>query len=764
MMKWYRCLLFSVGLSVFFLDVQATVIVVHDIQVEGLQSISAGTVLSYIPVQVGSTITEKDYPGIIHALFKTGFFSDVKLEHRRNSLVVVVVERPTISEIKIFGNKDVSTDDIKKTMTSIGLSEGQFFDSALLEKLEQELLQKYYSQGKYGVKVKSNLQELERNRVAITISILESKVSRITQINIVGNKAFSDKELMKHLQLSPTSIFSFFTKDDQYSKQKLEADLESLRSFYLDRGYLKFKVESTHVSITPDKRGVYITVNMIEGTPYTVHDVQLSGKLDLLHERELRKLLAIEAGEIFSRAKMTEVAKKMRDLLGAEGYLFADINALPKVDDENKQVALTFLVDLGKRVYVRRINIQGNIKTEDEVLRRELRQMEGSLVSTKDLDRSKEHLQRLDYLERVEVELLPVPGTNDQVDVNYTVVERSSGSVTLGLGYGQESGLLLNVSLFQNNFLGTGNLLGIMFNNSDIGKNYSFSFNNPYYTLDGVSLGFKLYYRDINSSELNTANYIKNSFGSHFNLGFPLNEFDTLRLSPGYEHIWIDTTKGTPYKIFDYLDQNGDSYDQIKLDTSWAHDTRDRVIFPTSGGLSQVSVEAAIPGVSKTEFYKLNYRGVNYLRLSRWVICSISGEIGYGDGYGSADSLPFFENFYAGGLKSVRGFKSNTLGPRYDNGDPSGGAFKMVASAQAILPVPFITDTENVRIATFFDTGNVFQTVDDLDVQQLRYSVGVSGLWMSPFGPIVLSIALPLNAKPGDKEENFQFSFGLPFN
>ncbi len=762
-MKWYRCVLLTVGLWVGITVAQAAEFVVRDIQVEGLQRISAGTLFNYLPVQAGSTISEKDYPEIIRALFKTGFFTDVSLERRGEVLIVTVTERPAIAEVKLVGNKDISTDDLKKALNGIGLAEGRVFDRALLDKVEQELLQQYYSRGRYGVRIKSEVQPLERNRVAITIDIAEGKTASITRINIVGNRAFSDKELLKQLQSSTTGWFSFFTKDDQYSKQKLGADLESLRSFYLDRGYLKFNVDSTQVSITPDKEDVYITINVTEGEPYTIQEVQLAGEFGVVPEQELQKLITIKPDQTFSRAKMTDVAKKISERLGEEGYSFANINTVPKLDDDNKKVALTFLVDPGKRVYVRRINFQGNTKTEDEVLRRELRQVEGGWVSTKDMDRSKTRLQRLEYLESVNAEMVPVPGVNDQVDVHYKVVERSSGSLMFGIGYGQESGLLLNASLVQNNFLGTGNQFGVVFNNSDIGQNYNLSFNNPYYTLDGVSLGFRLYYRDIDSAELNTANYIQNAFGGQINLGFPLNEFDTLRISPGYEHVWIDTTNETPTEILDYLNRNGDDYDQFKLDVTWAHDTRDRAIFPTSGGLTQLSAEIAVPG-STAEYYKLNYRGVLYFPLTQALTWSMGGEVGYGAGYGNADSLPFFENFYAGGLRSVRGFKSNTLGPRYSNGDPSGGAFKTSASTQLISPVPFIEKAENVRVAAFFDIGNVFSSFDEFDAGELRYSVGLAGLWISPFGPIVLSIAAPLNAKSGDDEENFQFSFGVPFN
>ncbi|MCP5158895.1 MAG: outer membrane protein assembly factor BamA [Gammaproteobacteria bacterium] len=762
-MKLYRWLILSLGLWIAASAAQASEFVVRDIQVEGLQRISAGTVFNYLPVQVGATVSERDYPEIIRALFKTGFFTDVNLERSGNVLVVTVTERPAIAEIQIQGNKDINTDDLKKALTSVGLAEGRVFDRSLLDKVEQELLQQYYSRGRYAVRIDSQVRSLERNRVAITLNISEGAVASIHQINIVGNQAFTEKQLLGLLQSSTTGWLSFFTKDDQYAKQKLAADIETLRSFYLDRGYLKFNVESTQVSITPDKKDVYITLNVNEGEPYTVENVQLTGDFGVVPEEELRKLIEIEPGQTFSRAKITEITKKVGERLGEEGYAFANVSTVPQVNDETRKVNLTFLVDPGRRVYVRRINFQGNAKTQDEVLRRELRQAEGAWYSTKDLDRSKTRLQRLDYLESVNVETSAVPGANDQVDMNYTLVERPSGSLLFGIGYGQESGVLLNASVTQNNFLGTGNQMSLILNNSDIGANYSLAYNNPYYTLDGVSRGFRIYYQDIDAAQVNTADYVLNNYGGQVSFGFPLNEFDTLRILPGYDHVQIDTTESTPVEIIDYINQYGDTFNAFKLDGSWARDSRDRAVFPTSGGLNQISAEFAIPG-SDVQYYKLSYRGVFYYPLMRWMTWSFGGEIGYGDGYGDTDGLPFFENFYAGGLRSVRGYKANTLGPRYSNNEPSGGAFKTTASTQFILPVPFMEKSENVRVAAFFDAGNVFATTSDFEASELRYSVGLSGLWLSPLGPIVLSVAAPLNDKSEDETEAFQFSFGVPFN
>ena len=735
--------------------------VVRDIRVEGLQRISAGTVFNYLPVSVGSTLSEEDYPEIIRTLFKTGFFTDVNLRREDDVLVIVVTERPAIAEINISGNKDISTEDLKKALEEVGLAEGRVFDRSLLDKMEQELLRQYFGRGKYAVEIDTQVRQLPRNRVAINLDIVEGRAARIRQINIVGNQTFDDEELLEEFQLAPTGWWSILTRGDQYSKQKLAADIEALRSFYLDRGFLNFNVDSTQVSITPDKKDIYITINISEGERYRVKEVRLAGNL-IIPENELRELITVEPGEPFSRSAVTESAKQITERLGDDGYAFANVNTVPEVDEENEQVTLTLVVDPGQRVYVRRINFSGNLKTHDEVLRREMRQAEGGWFSTQAINRSKTRLERLPYLQEVNVETPAVPGTTDQVDINYSVTERRSGNITLGLGFGQDAGLLFNTGVNQENFLGTGNQLSFTFNNSQTNTVYAFAYNNPYYTMDGVSRGFRIFYRERDAGESNVADYLTDDAGAQVNFGFPISEFDFFRIGAGIEGLRVNTTGSIPTEIFDFLEENGDEFLSFKLEGSIDRDSRNRVIFADRGSLNRLAAEVTAPG-SDLEYYKLLYRHVSYYPIFKPLTFSVAGELGFGDSYGDLEDLPFFENFFAGGLRTVRGFESNTLGPRFDNGEPSGGSFKTVANAELIFPVPFVDETRNVRLAAFVDAGNVFDGVGEFDAGELRYSTGVGAIWFSPLGPLAVSLALPLNDDEDDETEPFQFSFGVPF-
>ncbi len=735
--------------------------VVKDVRVEGLQRISAGTVFNYLPVKVGDTIDTDGSAAAIRALFKTGFFNDVYLEQDGDVLVVRVTERAAISSIEIKGNQDLETEELLTGLKQIGLAEGRVFDRSLLDKVEQELQRQYFSRGKYAVKLDTTVTPLERNRVGILIDISEGEVARIKQINIVGNHRYLDEELLDDFTLSTPTFFSFITKNDQYSKQKLAADLEILRSFYLDRGYLNFNNTSTQVSITPDKKDIYITINISEGEQYRISEVTLSGDL-VVDTEELFPLVKINPEDVFSRKRVTEAVDRISAKLGDHGYAFANVNTVPELDDDNNEVSLAFFIDPGKRVYVRRVNVEGNVSTRDEVLRREMRQMEAGWFSTEKVERSRARLQRLGYFEDVNVETPSVPGTTDQVDVNYSVTETSSGSITAGLGYSQSSGLLFNASVSQDNFLGRGKRVSFAFNNSDVNTVYSFSYTNPYYTIDGVSRGFGSYYRETDADEANLSDYTTDSFGANINFGIPITEYERIYLNTEYENIELKPTAASPSEVFEFIDQHGDTYDNIKLTGSWSHDTRNKAIFADRGGFLRVALETSVPG-SGLEYYKLNYRQQQFVPLTRRLTLSLNGELGYGEGFGDHENLPFFENFFAGGVRSVRGFEDNTLGPLDSNGNSIGGSFRVVGNAELIFPVPFFEDAKSFRMSAFFDIGNVFEDFQDFDADKLRYSVGLAGLWLSPMGPLSISLGYPINDEPEDELQNFQFTIGTFF-
>lgn len=749
--------------------------VIEDIRVEGLQRISEGTVFNYLPVQIGDTMDENRSAEAIRALFKTGFFKDVSLSRFGNVLVVSVVERPAIASIELKGNKDLKSEDLLKALKDIGLKEGQVFNRQTLDKVEQELRRQYFSRGKYGVKVESKVTPLSRNRVAIEINISEGSVAKIQQINIVGNQAFEDDVLLDLFELSTSNLLSFYSKDDQYSKQKLSADLERLRSYYLDRGYINFAIESTQVSITPDKREIYITVNVKEGSVFTLDEVRLSGNL-VVDPDELIPLVQASPGDIFSRKKATETSKAITDRLGDDGYAFANVNMVPDINGEKRTVNLTFFVDPGKRVYVRRINIKGNTKTRDEVIRREIRQMEAAWASTAKLERSKTRLERLGYFEEVNIETPAVPGSSDQIDAEYTVEERSAGNLSAGIGFSQTQGLIFNASVTQDNVLGTGKRVNFTFNNSDVTTIYRLGYLNPYFTLDGVSLGYDISYIATNGFQANVSRYATDEFLAGVNFGIPLNEYDSLRFNVDFKQTKIKTFSNTPCEIkstfsngaqnpfcgttLGFVDQNGDSFSSFPISVGWSHDSRNQAVFATEGGLQTLSALATVPGLN-LEYYKLSYRVKYFFPISSDFTFSLGGDLGYGNGYGSTDELPFFENYFAGGVQSVRGFQDNTLGPRDSNGDPFGGNTKVVGSAELYFPVPFAEDLKSVRLGGFIDVGNVFD--NSISLGELRYSAGLSAEWLSPFGALKVSVAQPFNQRTGDRVQRFQFSFGSGF-
>jgi outer membrane protein insertion porin family len=789
--------------------------VVRDIKVKGLQRISEGTVYNYLPVTVGERFSLDNTAPAIKSLFKTGFFKDISVERDGSTLVVNVVERPSIAKIIFEGNKDLSKDDLEKALKKIGLSEGKTFDRQLLDKVEQELNRQYLSHGKYGLTIKTDVTDLTRNRVAIFIKISEGRVAKIKEINIVGNNVFDEAELLKKIELNTSNLLSFYTKDDQYSKQKLGADLETLRSYYLDRGYINFNIESTQVAITPDKKDIYVTINIKEGDVYKLEKVKLAGNL-VVPADDLIKLMKVGPGEIFSRKSATETSKAISDRLGDDGYAFANVNMVPEIHEATKTVDMTFFVDPAKRVSVRRINIKGNTKTRDEVLRREMRQMEASWASSSKIERSKTRLERLGYFEDVAVETPPVAGTADEIDVNYSVTEKPSGNLMAGVGYSQVQGIVLNANISQDNVFGSGKRVNLAFNNSDYLTSYQFGFHNPYFTTDGVSQGYNLGYSKRDASQMNIASYTTNVMNAGVNFGLPLNEFDQIRFDFDVKHTDLGTTaytsneiscfmhgcqkdgtptpKGTSPDVKGY----GDSFLTFAPAVGWTHDTLNRAIFPNQGGQQRFSALATVPG-SDLEYFKVSYKHQMYFPIAKDFTFRVVGEAGYGDSYSGKGNLPFFENYFLGGTGSVRGFKNNTLGVRdthtnscdgYYNPNPVpdnfikpadkscpyqnyplGGSTKVVGSAELFFPVPFMAETKSVRLGTFFDAGSLSNGFDDMN---LKYSVGLSGEWMSPFGALSVSVAQPLNASSlihgidgtttkGDKDEVFQFNFGQNF-
>jgi len=735
---------------------------VEDIRLEGLQRIAVGTVFNYLPVKVGERINPPLAQKAISELFKTGLFNDISLQRDGNVLIVAVVERPAISGITYTGNEEIETEELTTALKKIGFAEGRVFDRSILEKVELELQRQYFSLGHYAAKVKSTINPQPRNRVNIQIDISEGEPAKIHQITLVGNQVFKDDELLDKFELSPATFWSFFGSSDQYSKQKLAADLETLRSYYLDRGYLNFNIDSTQVFITPNKKDIYITINLTEGKKYTVNEIKLLGNL-ILDETELRKNIQIQPNGVFSRKQITASTESIQESLGNEGYTFANVNAVPEpIEGKESVVNLSFYIDPGKRVYVRKINFKGNSKTKDEVLRREMRQMEAGWASGEKIKRSRTRLERLQFFENVDIDQTNVPGVADQIDLEYSVTERASGNFLAGIGYSQTQGVLFNTSVTQDNFLGSGKRVGVQFNNSRVNTVYSLKYLNPYYTIDGISQGLNLYYRETDAEEANLSRYALDVLGGSLTYGLPISEHNSVRLGLEAEDLTIKTTQFSPVEVHDYVADNGDHFQTFKFIGSWAHDTRNRGLFPDRGMLQSFSAEITVPIGDDLQYYKLSARQHWYLPLKKNYVFLLKGDVSYGESYGDAE-FPFFEHYTAGGPRSIRGFKENTLGPRDSNNSPSGGNLRLVGNAELILPVPFVQESRSVRLSAFFDIGNVYGVNEDLDTGSLRYSTGVGAIWLSPLGALSFSLAKPLNSQEGDATQIFQFTLGSTF-
>ncbi len=736
---------------------------IDDIRIVGLERVSKGAVFAHLPVDVGDKIK----PGvetskIIKSLYKSGFFDDIKLGFDGNTLVIKVRERPAIANITIEGNKSIDTETLQDALRKAGIDKGRVFNRSVLDSIERELREQYLAQGKYNVKIESKEKPLDGNRVDLAIDISEGVVTRIRRVEILGNEHFSDEELMKNFNSGVPSWWAFLSSKDKYAKQKLEADLEILRAFYMDRGYLNFTIDSTQVTLTPDKKDLYITINVSEGDRYTVRDVEIKGKT-AGKASELADAVKVEEGETFSRAKIADSIREMKDDLGSEGFAFADINVLPKIDEDSNTVELDFVVDPGKRVYVRKIMFFGNSKTRDEVFRREMRQLEGSWYSSTKIKRSRVRIQRLPFVETVNIERKRVPGRDDLVDLEVTVTERLAGSFSAGMGYSQAQGLLINLAFSQENAFGSGKRLSVNFNNSSSNTVYSVSYTNPYYTIDGISRGFNAFYRKTDAGKLDVVNYLADRWGLGVSYGIPLTEYDGLRLSLNYENIHIKTSDSSPLEIKDFVAANGDSYDEFTLNSTFTHDTRDRTVFASEGNLQRLRLEVAAPG-SDLDYFKLSYRNVLLFPLGKRFTLQGMADLAYGDSYNETSDLPFFEKYYAGGIRSVRGYRANSLGPRsVSTNDPFGGNFRTLASLELFFPAPFAKENRSVRMGAFVDAGNVFDDVDGFDKGEVRMSAGLSFEWLSPVGPLVFSLADALNDKEEDSTQQFQFSIGASF-
>ena len=835
----------------------------NDIRVEGLQRIAAETVFSALPLNVGDLVTQEAISRSTRALFATGNFDDIRIGIDQDVLVVKVQERPSISKINIEGNKALATDALMDGLKNAGLAEGQVFKRATLENMRMELTRQYVSQGRYDAGIETDVVAEPRNRVSISINIDEGSTASIKHINIVGNTVFDDETLLEQFELKPAGFFSFFSSSDKYAREKLKGDLEKLNSYYLDRGYLQFNTDSIQVSISPDRKSVYITVNVTEGDKYTVSGAELSGDL-VLPEDDLKRFILVREGQVFSQALVTSTEEFMVKRLGNEGYNFAKVRGIPEVDEEAGTVALKFFVDPGKRTYVRRISFEGNARTADEVLRREMRQMEAAPASADKIELSRIRLERLGYFKGAQVETNEVPGTDDQIDLTYTVEEQSSGSLGASVGFSQVSGLLLSANIQQNNFLGTGKQVGFGVSRSDFLQSASFNYVDPYFTEDGVSRGFSVFYRATDYEEVNVASYTTDTYGTSVNFGYPISETQRLGFELGYTYTTIEagvaavkeiktsprildaidhyfvsqmdssTGRYTVAEVLEdlenlpdsalvdstepgFLDEYGDEFHNYTAGISWRQSTLNRGLLATRGASQSVSLEAAIPG-SDLEYFRLTYNGQLYVPVTNSLTLRFRTELGYGDGYGNIDKLPFFEHFYAGGFSSVRGYRANTLGPRStpadiysisqaataidasgnatalsaqgayvlnpdtgklevntssfdDDSVPFGGNVLVEGSIELLFPLPFVKDQRSVRSGLFIDAGNVFSTscgatqlnCSSPKASELRYSAGFGVTWITGFGPLTFSLGRALNDEKIDETEIFQFSLGRTF-
>ena len=796
-----QCLVLSFALKSF------DEFIINDIRIIGLQRVSVGSIFTAIPVSVGDKINSNDVNEMIRALFLTEQFNNIEIGKDGNALIILVEERPSIASISIEGNKALKSEDLLEGLSGAGIAEGQVYKRSTLEAMKSELVRQYSSQGRYGAGVEVNTQKRPRNTIDLSILIDEGQSASIRDIKIIGNSLFSTDELLETFELEEGGFFSFINNNNRYSKEKLEGDIENLESFYLDRGYLKFSLESVQVSVSENKEDIFITYSIFEGNKFSINDVKLIGDMpisELIYQPILDNLI----GQTYSQAQITSIESFLTSLLGNEGFTFAEVKGNPDPISDNDLVDLTFIVQPGSRTYARKINFSGNFLTNDEVLRREMRQFEGAWASDDRIENSKIRLERLGYFKEVSVETIPIPGTEDQVDIEFTVEEESTSSVGGSIGY-SDFGLNIGLNLSDNNYLGTGNRVQIGLNKSIYQDLYSISFFDPYFTMDGVSRGYSIYMRETDYGEFNVANYLTNSTGGGVQFSYPLNEIQRIGLNINYDSTEIEEGTLPAREISDFLKSEGSEFDVLKLQGIWSRVTLNRGLFPTNGSQIDLMFQLTVPG-SDLNYYKVNIQNKLYRPLPFGnLVLGWDGSLGFIETFGDTELSPFFENFYSGGPKSVRGFRSNTLGPRvtptpcygfipetndcppyYDTDfdgvpdtpapnpyaysqsfDPIGGNFLVEGSIQLIFKLPMVDDQRSMRSAFFVDFGNVFAT-DCLDYQvncfepsleELRYSIGVGVTWITGFGPMSFSFSQPFNDGIYDRTEQFQFTIGTVF-
>ena len=761
-----------------FWNNSASGFIISDIRLEGLQRVSAGTVFGAISYSIGDNVGALELQGIARSIFKTESFDDVQIGRDGNVLVVVLKERPSIDSIEFEGNKAIKTEALLEGLQGSGLSEGQIFKKVTLDQIASDLERQYVSQGRYDASVEATVEELTRNRVAIKVDIYEGSVSGLKHINIIGNLAFPDEELLDLLELRIPKFFAFFSKDDQYSREKFQSDIEALESFYLDRGYLDFRIDSTQVSVAPNMEDVYITINLEEGEVYSVSGVEIAGELRDIPESSIRALILGAEDKVFSRRLMTSSEERIEAALGNAGYTFATAKGEPVQDEEDNSVTIKYFVDAGKRAYVRRVNFSGNTVTQDHVLRREMRQMENGWASTAMIEGSKIRLQRLGFFKEVNVETPAVLGVEDQIDVNFTVEEQPSGSISATVGYAENRGLILGLGYQESNVFGTGNSINIGVNRSDFQTSLSLSFFDPYFTVDGVSRGYSISYRKSDFEDFNVASFSTDSIGANVSFGYPISEISRINFNIGFENTQIEEGIIPAREISEFLDREGSEFNLITLQASYRMSALNRGLLPTGGRSQSISFDMTIPG-SELEFYRINYNGQIFFPLFDPFVLRLRTDLGYGGTYGDTQTFPFYKHFFAGGMGSVRGFDGNSLGPRstpspqdrFNDPDPIGGNVLIEMSAEILFPLPFVDDQTQMRSVLFFDAGNVFNTncpqvsvyCLDIDEGELRYSAGIAFTWITGFAPLSFSLSFPINEKEGDEKESFQFELGKSF-